>query len=58
MEKGAFAVLLCQDEFGRRVFMQDTDLWAGIPIVYICDNEPIGKTNASKNGNRSFTHKL
>lgn len=43
-KKGAFVVILCQDEFGSRVFMQDTDLWAEIPIVYICDNDHIGKT--------------
>lgn len=46
LEKGAFIVLLCQDEFGNRVFMEDTDLWAEIPCVYICDNAHIAKTSS------------
>lgn len=33
--EGTFCVLLCKDEFGSRIFMQDTELWETIPVVYI-----------------------
>lgn len=32
---GTFCVLLCKDEFGSRIFMQDTKLWETVPLVYI-----------------------
>lgn len=44
-EKGAFVVILCKDEFGNRVFMQNTELWAEHPIVYICDSGLINATH-------------